>query len=89
MITKEEALKRIAVIDHIDDELSRMTKENYNRKANILQTYYGFEMIEIDREKEIKHRCHTDYMFTKDENVFAEIDDALEYAKTNFNISVE
>ena len=85
MITKEESFKRIAVIDHIDGELTCMSRDNYNRKANILQTYYGFEMRKIDPENELKCRSYSDYIFIKNENVFAEIDDAFEYARTNFS----
>jgi predicted NUDIX family phosphoesterase len=85
MITKEEALKRTAVIDHIDGELINMLRDNYNRKANILQTYYGFEMRKIDPENELRYRSYKDYIFIKDENVFAEIDEAFEYARSNLS----
>ena len=95
MITEKEAARRISVIDHIDGELAtsasvgyynrKSIKENYDRKANILQTYYDFEMRKIDPENKLRYRSYTDYIFIKDEIVFAEIHDAFEYAKANFS----
>lgn len=74
MISQLEASKRIGSIEALENQLSRLQKEVYTRKANLLQTYYGFKM---------EFKSHTAYTFTIDENIFCDIDDAMEFAVTN------
>lgn len=81
MIDQNEASKRIGGIESLELQLSIMQRDIYNRKANLLQTFYGFAMEEIDCNSIIK--SYTDNIFTIDENVFCDIDEAMEYAASN------
>jgi len=77
----KEASKRIACIELIESQISSMQKDLYNRKANLLQTHYDFKMEKID----LPYLSYTDNTFSIDENIFCDIDDALEFALTNHN----
>lgn len=84
MISKEEADKRIGAIEALEKHAAHINQEIYNRKSNLLQTYYGFEIspynIDID-----KQWSYTDFTYTREDQVFCDIDDALEYARANPN----
>ncbi len=87
MIDKKEADKRIYAIEALELELLGRQKSIYNRKANLLQTYYGFEMHSFGLD--CRFKTYTDHTFTIDGNVFCDIDDAMEFALTNHSTGVE
>ena len=52
----------------------------YSIKLNMLKEYYGFTLEVPDDDI-----AFLSYIFTKDGNVFCDIDEALEFAESNSN----
>lgn len=75
-----EAKARKAVIDALEQQADVLAREIYNRKANLLQTFYEFEMLPVPIAN---FRGYTDNIFVKGDKTFADIDDALEFAETD------
>lgn len=80
MITKDEANKRMGGIEALESQLNNLSSEIYDRKSNVLQTYYGFDISPPTDDF-----IYTSDIFIKEGNVFTDIDEAMEYAKTNWS----
>lgn len=74
-----EAKARKAAIDALEQQADSLAREIYNRKANLLQTFYAFEMLPVTLSR---FRSYTDNIFVKGDQTFADVDNALEFAES-------
>ena len=79
-ISKQEFEIRQAIIEHMEVYVANLQEDITNRKANILQTWYGMKLHET-----------TDptlygYYFTYEDETFLDVDHAMEYAEENIKV---
>lgn len=77
---KDKIFEKTAVINYIESQIIDLNRALYNRKANLLQTCYGFEMQEIPASQ-LYNRTYQDNTFVYEDKVFLDIDEALDFAK--------
>ena len=71
--------RSVAAIKALEELKAYIEHKIYNRKVNIIQTFYGFTLDSIEADGVLSQ------VFIKSENVFCDIDEALEFAETNFS----
>lgn len=76
-ISKDEYLQRMSEISALEDFLNNIRDRIYDRKADVLRDYFGFQIDEINDEYIGGH------IFSYDGHIFLDIDHAFEFAEEN------